>query len=193
MATLVGFLQSGLCVFHVAFGNWGIAIMGLTAALRVVLLPLQAISSAQQRKLQRIKPELDSLHEKLKTDPARFLAESGRLKKKEGVKSWLIFLSTLVQIPIFLAMYRALTSTQLIKNARFAWLVNLASPDRIFLLPMVVALAAYWQQRTTKGLQFMPVMNFIFMVGLPSGVVLYYATSGVLQLLGDMVLRRWIT
>lgn len=201
MGTLVGFLQSGLCIFHVAFGNWGLAIMALTGVLRLILLPLQAIACAQQQKLQRIKPELDLLFEKWKRDPARLISETSRLKKKEGVKSWLIVLSVIIQVPIFLAMYRAITSTQLIKNDGFAWLSNLALPDRIFLLPLVVAFSAFWQQNTAKksavgsaptGLQFMPVLSFIFMMSLPSGVVLYYATSSVLQLAGDMLVKRWI-
>src|SRR5579862_9215495 len=105
MGMLVDFLQKGLLVLNVAFGNWGLAIMGLTLILRLLLLPLQSLAYIEQKKLRLVQPDLDILKEKFKKDPMQFLKASSDLKKKNEVKSWLMFLTMLVQLPVFLAMY----------------------------------------------------------------------------------------
>lgn len=84
----------------------------------------------------------------------------------------------------------------------FGWLTSFASPDPLFVFPLIVALASYLQQKLNitarskavgdinRVLKFMPILSFVFMISLPSGLVLYYAMSGILNLLSDYGLRN---
>ncbi len=98
-------------------------------------------------------------------------------------------------------MYRALASTQALTVTGFAWIPKLGVHDPYFILPVAVAILAYFQQQ--RNLQKMdkvsasitklvPAMSFCFMVGMPAGLGLYYATSGLIQLIGDASIDKWM-
>lgn len=199
MDMLVSVLQSLLVVFQSVFLNWGLSLMALTSVVRLGLFPVQIITYVQQMRLKQIKPELDKLQKQLKNDPPVLFKKASELRRKAGVKTWLMLLSVLIQIPIFIAVYRVVTSTPGLVGASFAWLNNLSVPDPFFILPLLVAAAAYLQQKLNLGeptsaqLKIMPLFSFAFMVTLPAGLALYYATGGFLQLLGDWVIKKLAT
>lgn len=196
MEFLISWLQAGLVFFHVYLNSWGGAIIALTLLLRLVLLPIQIFQFHQQRKMNRIQNDLSQLQKQWQKEPLRFYQESKALKEKEGVKTGLSLLAVLISLPLFISMYRSLSTLLALKGASFLWLANLATPDAWFLLPTLVALTAFLQQRKTSVPQaaaltkIMPVISFVFMVALPSGLVLYYAASGILQYLTDAALRK---
>jgi YidC/Oxa1 family membrane protein insertase len=204
LATLTLFLGSFLVHFYGLFHDWGSAIIALTMILRVLLFPIQFFNLTQQRKLQKIQPELNQVAETWKAEPSRLFKESQIIKKKHGIRTGFAFLATVLPIPIFLGIYRTMSSLHAFVGAPFLWIANLGSPDPWFLLPALVALVAYAQQRlnpTTKAgltapmktvLRLMPAMSFVFMLAMPSCLVLYYAVSGFLQLAGDVAIKRFM-
>lgn len=188
---------------YVYFNNWGWAILGLALVVRALLFPIQLFTFKQQRLMARIQPQLEGVMKQYKEDPIKLYREMGVIKKREGVKGGLIFLATLIQIPLFMSIYKTFSSLQFLMGGSFAWLVTLGTPDPLYIFPAVVALTSYLQQRVVpvtgaKGtpqmnlmMKFMPVLSLAFMIMMPSGLVLYYAVSGCLQLGGDLILRRW--
>jgi YidC/Oxa1 family membrane protein insertase len=191
METLISFFQS-------SFQNWGLTILVSALLIRGLLFPLQIFNFKQQSRLKNIQPALDEASVRFKEDPLRLYKELSQIKKRAGVRTGVSLLAALIQMPIFISIYRAFSSMQILLGGSFAWLISLGAPDPFFILPAIVAVTSFFQQRRMAApssgagilpLKFMPLLSFVFMVSLPSGLVGYYAVSGLLQLFGDFVLR----
>ena len=199
------FLVDRLSYFHLVFGDWALAIIVLALAVRLILLPLQIFNFVQQKRLGFIQPEIDRLAEEYKSDPLLAFRKVAALKKRNGIRTWTSLILSFAQIPIFLGMYQAISSARDFAGAAFLWISSLASPDVLYLLPLIVAVTTYLQfkQKGASGItsppsavkmgKLLPVINFLFMATLPSSLVLYYATSGVFQVATDALLKNMTT
>lgn len=87
----------------------GIAIIALTIIVKLLLYPLTHIQIKQQRALQGIQPKIDEIRKRLKDDKEAQAKELMEMYKKEKVNPAASCLPLLVQLPVFLALYRALT------------------------------------------------------------------------------------
>lgn len=195
-------LEALMTSFYFHFNNWGLVILFLALFVRTLLLPIQLFNFKQQRILGKIQPEMTSLTEKYKDNPIKLIQQMNELKKQQGVKTGLTFLSSIVQIPLFMTIYSVFSNFQILMSGSFAWLITLGSPDPLFILPALVAVTAYAQQKLgsmgadnlnpkiATVMKLMPALSFIFMVAMPSGLVFYYAISGVIQLGGEWMIRK---
>lgn len=117
---------------------------------------------------------------------------------------WSSLILSLFQIPVFFGMYQTLSSLQNLAGVSFVWISSLAIPDAFYVLPFLVAITTYLQMKSaspssTAGKEqavlmtkLLPVLNFVFMAALPSALVLYYATSGVFQVVSETALRKFM-
>lgn len=113
---LLNGLAQLLSAFYNLVPNYGVAIVFLTVAIRIVLLPLAVkqarmmeTSRKQQESLKKIQPELKRLREKHKDDKQKLYEESKKLQDEHGVNPLAGLagcLPTLLQLPILFAMYR---------------------------------------------------------------------------------------
>lgn len=87
----------------------GIAIIALTILVKLVLYPLTHIQIKQQRALQGIQPKIDEIRTRLKDNKEAQAKELMEMYKKEKVNPAASCLPLLVQLPVFLALYRALS------------------------------------------------------------------------------------
>lgn len=155
-------LINGLIFFYQLLGqNLGWAIIALTAALRLVLLPLTLPSLKAWQKLKDIQPELEQLKKKFKDDKQKLAQAQMELYKKHGANPAAGCLPWIIQIVVLIALFRAFnqalvangeTITQLNTllyeplrlpettqlNTRFAYL-NLSKPD-VLPLPFTLRL-----------------------------------------------------
>ncbi|MGI8426809.1 MAG: YidC/Oxa1 family membrane protein insertase [Actinomycetota bacterium] len=107
-----------LGVFYNFIPNYGVGIILLTVTVRVAMIPLavkQAHMMIGQRanaeKMKKIQPELKKLKEKHKDDRAKLYEEQKKLYDHHGVNALSSLagcLPTLLQMPIFMAMYQVL-------------------------------------------------------------------------------------
>ena len=186
-------LQAALAALHLSFGSLGLAIAVFAMCLRAVLLPIQVFNFRQQRLIKKIEPELERFKAKYKDDPMRLFQESGALKKREGVKSGVMFFASLAQMPVFISTYRVFSTMPALSGGSLLWLTTLAAPDPYFIFPLVVALTSYLQlapSASAAWMKYLPLVSLVFMAAMPSGLVFYYAVSGVLQFTGDQILKR---
>jgi len=176
---LVGFLwQNGLerpminlliILSNVFGGSFGVAIIALTFLVRGLTTPLTLRQLRSSRALQQLQPRLQEIQKKYK-DPRRRSEETMRLYKEAGVNPFGCLLPMLIQLPIWIALYRGLTVTvggtperlfelggllydwSYIQDAiplasKFLWL-DLGQPD--FILPFLVGISTYFQTKTTQ-------------------------------------------
>lgn len=124
-STMIFVLQT----FHGWVGNWGIAILMLTAMVRLLMFPLSRKQALSAVKMQSLKPELDALKEKFKKDKEKLSRAQMELWRKHGVNPLGGCLPLLIQMPIFIGLWQGLQSTVDLRQAEFLWINNLAAPD----------------------------------------------------------------
>jgi len=174
---------------HQMLGNWGLAIIGMTLIVRLVLMPFNVMSFRSAQAMQKIKPQMDAVRERYKGDPMRMNQETMALMKKNKANPVSGCLPMLLQIPIFFALWRAISSSvELYQQPFFGWITDLSSHDKFFVLPVLMGITMYLQQKLTpttmdptqaKILNFMPIIFTLFMVTLPSGLTLYNFVSAL--------------
>jgi YidC/Oxa1 family membrane protein insertase len=183
-------------------GNYGVAIIVLTVIAKVLFFPLSVKSMKSMKAMQALQPQINALRAKYKNEPQKVQQETMELYKKHGVNPLGGCLPMVVQIPIFYALYVALAVSVELQNAPFLcfgrlfgmdlWICDLAAQDPTYVLPLLMGLSMFIQQKMTpvmgdprqaKMMLFMPVVFTFMFLNLPSGLVLYWTLSNVLQIL----------
>jgi len=91
-------------------GALGFAIMLLTILIRVAIWPLTSSQVKSTQKMVSLKPQLDELKRKHKDDKAGLQAAQMVLYKEHGVNPAAGCLPSLIQLPIFIALYQSILS-----------------------------------------------------------------------------------
>lgn len=149
--------------FHSITGSWALSIVLLTAALRLMLYPLNAWSTKSMLKMQQIAPLVTAIQEKYKKDPKKMQAEVMNLYREKGVNPMSGCVPMLIQMPFLIGMFDLLKTTFELRGASFipGWIDNLTSPDVLFswetpiffignqfhLLPILLGVVMFFQQR----------------------------------------------
>jgi YidC/Oxa1 family membrane protein insertase len=188
LGTLSLFLLGILKFFYNLTKNWGLAIILLTILIRIALSPLNAKQMKNMREMQKLQPFMAELKKKYANDTKRFNEEVMRLYKEHGVNPLGGCLPLLIQLPILFALFNALRSSIDFKNEPFLWLKDLAAPDPLLLLPIGIAVLTHIQQQQmsvdpdqARTMAFMPILLFFITYQFPSGVLLYWFLSQLLQ------------
>ena len=129
-------------VAHVCNGSVGVAVILVSFAIRLALLPLTLRLARRarehQRRLAELKPELERLQKRYADDPTGLWRETAKFYRTRGVKQvdsaglW----GGLAQMPVFASLYSALRSG-LGSSIRFLWIADTSLPN--LLLNMSVA------------------------------------------------------
>jgi len=211
-------LINALVVLDMAmFGQFGLAILLFTILLRVATIPFTLRQLESTRAMQAAQPQMQEIQKKYK-DPRRRQEEMLKLYREYNINPLGCFMPLLIQMAVFIALNSALRhmvggspeslvglSQRLYPwsvlhkdiplNQHFLWL-NLGRPDTTFLLPLLVGLSTYVQQKmsmtptTSPQMQqqqqmmtwMMPMMLVFITLSLPSGVGVYWVTSNIFSL-----------
>ncbi|MDQ6927981.1 MAG: YidC/Oxa1 family membrane protein insertase, partial [Actinomycetota bacterium] len=95
-----------LAWFYGIIPNYGIAIILLTMAVRLVTFPLTAKQAKAQQALQRVQPELKRLQAKYKDDKQKLNEEMMKFYKENHVNPFGSCLPLLIQMPVLIVLYR---------------------------------------------------------------------------------------
>lgn len=118
-------------------GNFGLAILALTVAIKLVLFPLANKSYKSMSKMKLLQPKMQKLKEQHGDDRQKLNQAMMELYKKEKVNPLAGCLPILVQIPIFFALYKVLFVTIEMRHAPFfGWIHDLSAPDPLGLLTL---------------------------------------------------------
>ncbi len=193
--------------YHHMIPNWGWAIAFLTLVITMVLLPLRISSMKSSLRMQRIQPQMKAIQEKYKrysiTDPRRaeMQKEMSALYKKEGVNPVGGCFPLLLQMPFLIAFYSMLNNAVELRHAHWLWITDLSAPDPYHILPILIMISMYVQQKSApqagidpaqqKILTFMgPLMIGGFSWGVASGLSIYWALSTVLGYIQQLFINR---
>ena len=181
------------------FGNYGVAIILLTTAVKIATIPLTQATFRNMREMQKLQPQMTKLRERFKDDPAALQKEMMELYRRHRVNPFSGCLPMILQIPIFIGLYNALSGAIELRHAPFAlWIGDLSSPDRLMVggigipvLTLLMGASMLVQQWLTPAqgdptqqriMMLMPVMFTFMFINLPSGLVLYWLVNNVLTI-----------
>ena len=111
-------------------GNFGVAIILLTVTIRALMFPIAQRQFASMAAMRAVQPKMKALQERYKDDKVRMQQEVMALYKQEKVTPLAGCLPTLIQIPIFYALYKVLMLTIEMRHQGFVlWIKDLSAPD----------------------------------------------------------------
>jgi YidC/Oxa1 family membrane protein insertase len=175
------------------FGNWGWSIIALTLLIRTVLYPLTYKGMISMQRLKEIAPQVKAVQAKHKGDPQRTNAAVMDLYKKHGANPLGGCLPMLLQIPVFFAIYRVLLNAVELQGAPWLfWIQDLSRMDATYILPVLMGISMYYQQKLTpsnftdpmqeKIFKFLPLIFTFFFLTFPSGLVLYWFVNNMFSI-----------
>ena len=192
-------------------GNFGIAIILVTAIIRLIFFPLSNYSFKSMAKMKALQPEMTRLKDIHKDDKVKLQQAIMSLYKKEQINPASGCLPVLIQIPFFFAIYKMLfISLEMRHQPFFGWIKDLSAPDPTSLFnlfgllpfnppsfliigvwPILMGLTMFLQQKLNpaptdpiqaKIFMFFPLFLTVILASFPSGLVLYWTINNILTI-----------
>ncbi len=206
---LCGFLLWLLKAFYSIIPNYGVGIILLTILVRMITTPLTLKQLRSTRGMSKLKPEIDAINVKYRSEPQKKQAAIMELYAKHHINPMASCtggcLPMLIQMPIFFALFMVFGRAIELRGQPFVgWISDLSRsdviwngitipfimPDGLAILPIVMVFTTYFQtkqsmsQMTDPAQQkmmvwMMPAMMFLFSAVMPSGLVLYWIISNL--------------
>ncbi|MGK9234653.1 membrane protein insertase YidC [Inquilinus limosus] len=204
-----------LAWIHGIVGNFGVAILIFTLALKLLFYPLADKSYRSMAKMKALQPEMMKLRERYADDRVKQQQELMALYKREKVNPAAGCLPILIQIPVFFALYKVLLVTIEMRHAPFfGWVHDLSAPDPTSLFnlfglipwappamlmigawPLIMGVTMYLQQKLNPApadpvqarvFMLLPVVFTFMLAHFPVGLVIYWAWNNTLT-----ILQQW--
>ena len=195
-------------LFHLV-GNFGLAIILLTLTIRGAMFPIAQKQFASMAKMRALQPKMKAIQERYKDDKARQQQETMALYKAEGANPIAGCLPTLLQVPVFYALYKVLRLSIEMRHQPFVlWLKDLSAPDpltplnlfgllpftpphmiAIGVVPILLGITMYFQFRLNPAAMepaqkqmfaIVPWVMMFVMSGYAVGLQIYWITSNLL-------------
>lgn len=209
---LLGFLTKTL-------GSFAFAILVFTVGLKLITLPLSLKSNHSMSRMKTIQPEVARIKERYAEDKVKQSHEMMELYKREGINPLAGCVPTLIQIPIFFALYKVIYVGIEMRQAPFyGWIKDLSVPDpssvfnllgtipwtppaalQIGIWPVLMGCSMFLQQRMSpqppdksqaRMFMFMPIMFTYMLRAMPAGLVIYWTWSNLLSILQQWYIMR---
>ena len=131
-------LLSVLNWFYGIFPNYGVAIILLTILVRTAMFPLTVKQMRSMKRMQLLAPEMEKIKEKCGDDPQELNRRMMEMYRERGVNPLGGCFPLLLQMPVFIALYRMLWSTYELRGAPFIlWMKDLSQPDQLLHFPFL--------------------------------------------------------
>ena len=176
--------------------NFGWCIVLLVVVIKIIFFYPTHKAYSSMAGMRKIQPEMVRLKELYGEDRQKMGQEMMKLYKKNKVNPMGGCLPILIQIPVFFALYKVLLMSIEMRQAPFiGWLQDLSVQDPYFILPVVMGISMYIQQKLNpqpadpmqaKIMQFLPPVFTIMFLFFPSGLVLYWVVNNTLA-----IVQQW--
>lgn len=176
---------------NLAWGEYGLAILFVTIIIRFIILPLTIKQYRSSKAMQALQPELKKIKEKYKDDTQKQQEETMKLFQQHGVNPLAGCFPLIIQMPVLIALFHAITRNPQIRDHSFLWM-QLGEKDPYFVLPILAALTTFIQQKvmmnmnpTTgpnpmQSLMFIfPILIFVMAMNFAAALPLYWVYSNL--------------
>lgn len=200
-------LEGALVSLFGMMGSYGLAIIVLTLAIKLVTFPLNLMQIRSSKSMRDVQPLIEEAKRRYGKDRERLTQETMRIYREHGVNPAAGCLPLLVQMPIWFGLYWALinlaqSSADFHKG--FLWLPSLAQPDPFYILVVLTVVTQFvvqkmmvlpssdpQQQMMNKVMLFMPLTFGFVAMSVPSGLALYWVTTNVFTFFQQLLTTGW--
>ena len=188
-----------------SFGNPGVGIILFTLLVRIILFPLMNYQNKSMKKTQELQPKIKELQEQYSSkDPdtvRKLQEEQQRVYDEHGVNPFAGCLPLLVQMPILMAVWQAISRVPALTEGQFLWL-ELGKIDPTYILPVLAAILTFISTKLASMNQLeanpsmkvmnymMPAMILLMGVRLASGLSLYWVISNAFQVVQTLIINN---
>ncbi|WP_425088621.1 membrane protein insertase YidC [Stappia sp.] len=200
-------------------GNFGVAILLVTVAIKALFFPLANKSYVSMSKMKLVQPQMTEIRDRYKDDKQKQQQALMELYKKEKINPLAGCLPVLIQIPVFFALYKVLFVTIEMRHAPFfGWIQDLSAPDPTSLFnlfglipwdppqllmlgiwPLIMGVTMFVQMKMNPAppdptqqmiFTWMPVLFTFMLASFPAGLVIYWAWNNSLSIAQQYVIMR---
>lgn len=212
LASPLGYLLTWLYDF---IGSYGIAVLVLTAIIKLALYPVYAKQIKATMNMSKMQPKINEIQQKYAKDKQLMNEKMAELYKEEGGSMYGGCLPMIVQMLVIMGLFSLfrnpmnyIGSDQMLfaVHESFLWIQDLAQPDK-WILPIISGVAtfiAYYFSQTTQAganadqMQVMnkmmkyifPVMILLMARSYPAGLALYWSGSQIMQIFYNIRFAR---
>jgi YidC/Oxa1 family membrane protein insertase len=218
-------IYASLWLYQLLGHNFALVITVLTVIVRLLTLPLTLPAQKSAKKQQELQPKIQEIQKKYAKDKERQSQELMKLYKEEGINPMGGCLPLLIQLPIIMAFYQSIAKVladtpltllsladfvagtpSLISliplSSKFFWL-NLARPDQLYVLPILVTVTSWFQQKMmtpstptdpqtasmNQTMQItMPLMFGFLTMQWPSGLAIYFVVTNIVSIIIQFII-----
>ncbi|MGM0501533.1 MAG: YidC/Oxa1 family membrane protein insertase [Bacillota bacterium] len=181
------YMQELLKTIYDFTNSYGLAIILLTVVIRIILFPLISKQTKSMKKMQKVQPMIEELKEKYDDDKEKQQEEIMNLYQKYKINPAAGCLPLLVQMPILIALFRALKGWNALQAESFLLIPDLSQPyiPLVILTGLTMFGQSFLQQKYSassegnKVAYFMPLLIVVIGFSFPAGVLLYWLTSNL--------------
>ena len=212
--SLTRFFTWLLTAAHEVIPNYGVAIILITIAVRLLMAPLMARQMKSMKRMSVLQPRMKEIQERYPDDRQKQSEAMMALYKEAGVNPLSMMTGCLpmfLQLPVFIGFYYALQGAIQLRQQPFVgWIDDLSRPEALFvipgldlpvrLLPILMGASMVAQQKLTPTamdpaqarimLTVMPVMFTVMFYQFASGLVLYWLVSTLLGIAQQVLTNR---
>lgn len=185
-------------------GSWGLDIILLTVIIKILLAPLTHKSFMSMKAMQKLQPQMLKLRERYGNDREKLNKEVMDLYRRHGVNPLGGCLPMVLQFPVFIGLYNALSTPIELRHAPFLWIKDLSRPDweslpfelagwhlGIPVLTILMGASMFVQQWMTpmtgdpmqrRLMLLMPLLFTFLFVSFPAGLTVYWLVNNVLSI-----------
>jgi YidC/Oxa1 family membrane protein insertase len=197
---------------HQFTASYGIDIIILTVLIKILMAPLTHKSMVSMKQMQKLQPQMERLKEKYGDDKEKLNKEIMELYRRNGVNPLGGCLPMLLQFPVFIGLYNALSTPLELRHAPFLWIKDLSRPDweslpftignwqlGLPVLTILMGASMFIQQWMTpsagdpnqrKMMLMMPLIFTAMFVTFPAGLTIYWLVNNILSVAQQYWINR---
>ncbi len=210
-------LEKALDFLAVHLHSAGLAVVVFTVIIKTILLPLTVKATRSSRAMQELQPKIKELQKKYGKDKQKLYQETTKLYSQYQANPMSGCLPMIIQMPIFLGLYRAILhlsngNVDFVASdywaGSFLWLESLAKPDPYHILPIMAGVFQFVQTKMMRPanmpkasdpqqammntmMNFLPITVVLFGWGFASGPVIYWVTQSVYSVVQQWLITGW--
>ena len=194
------------------FGNFGVAILGVTIIVKALFFYFANKSYEAMAKMKKLQPQMEKIRDRYKDDKVEQQKQMMELYKTEKINPLAGCLPVLIQIPVFFALYKVLFISIDMRHAPFfGWIQDLSAPDpttmfnlfgllpytvpeiipAIGIWPLIMGITMWLQMQLNPQqpdpvqqavFNWMPVLFTFLLATFPAGLVIYWTWNNILSI-----------
>jgi len=184
-------------VAQLLWGSFGLSIIVVTILVRLAILPLMIKQTRSSKAMQALQPQLAELKKKYSSKDQKtqqmLQQETMALFQKNGVNPMAGCFPLIIQMPILIGFYHAISRTSQIAQDSFLWF-DLGHKDPYYILPIIAGITTFIQQKLMMAgtenqnpqmammVWMMPIMIVVFAFNFPAALSLYWVVGNIFMI-----------